>query len=167
MRTNPFSLAKACALTLALAAGARADLIRFFPSAADHEGRSSIWNAHPYIRHGWASHRPNRFASNACDLQALLNEYARGTHAPMPGKPGIGPLDLDYPHPAIADNETPGGQPDLPDPDEDESETDIAAWHDDARLPDPITPAVPEPGTMALMGAGALGLLAVRFPRRQ
>ncbi len=170
MRTQNLSLIKACALGLVLAAGVRADLIHqghaFGPTYGNNLGQG--WAAH-VPGHGW-SRGHGAFASNARDLRGLLEEYARRTHTLADNKPGLPSLDHDYPCPRDWHHEVPSQlpriDPDEPDPDEDESETDIAASNPHDRLPDPTPPAVPEPGTLALVGAGVLGLLAARFLAR-
>ena len=163
MRPIGINIIKACSLALTLAAGASADLIHSQHPFAQGFGPGWSWQA---PRHGWVTHRPNHFASNARDLQALLNEYARRTHTQPFGKPGIGPLDQDYPGPADLHHHDPiwpGSDADETDQDDDDSGTEIACQPSHDRFPQPTPPAVPEPGTLALVGAGVLGLLAARY----
>jgi hypothetical protein len=161
-------------LGLVLAAsGAQAGLI---PSGYMQGPDFGRWNVPArHDGHGyWAFHRPARQAYGL-DLRALLDQYSRRTHSLVPQAAHVGRLDEDYasapglcggaPGAGLADggpaDTVQGGNEEEESEPEDESGTELAA-EDPGRLPASRLPTVPEPGSMAMLGAGALGLLAAR-----
>lgn len=157
-KTTP-AAAALLGLALAFAADSHAGWI---PYSAVTPGQhfDASWNFRPDgppIR-GWAIRKP---APRKYDLAALLKQYSNRTHSAWALGIPLGSLAVDFPPPAP---EGPGATE--PDP-EGDPDTSIAATLSDAgrpdgRLPDPAIPAVPEPDTLFMLGAGVLGLWAAR-----
>ncbi len=165
------SLPAAAGLLLVLATGAFSAPI--FPEPSEgHGGYWSLQGAFSPWAPGRAFHPWHH--SHGLDLQALryASEHRHGA-ANLPF--GLGRLDEGYPddsrlcggQPGAGLSQYPaeGPAPETPDfggaPGEQGSDTQIAATGDLDPKSSPI-PAVPEPGSLAMLGAGALGLLAAR-----
>jgi hypothetical protein len=162
----------AAGFLLVLTTGAFAAPILSESSVGGHGG---YWTPNAYgpwtpgsAFHPW--HRPH-----GLDLRAGHLAKDHGSHGAANLPFGLGRLDEGYPIPSRLCGGAPGAglsqypsegpseAPDLEDgqPGEDGSDTRISATGDLDRKANPI-PAVPEPGSLALLGAGALGLLAAR-----
>lgn len=155
MKTTP-AAAALLGLALALAAETHAGWIPY-SAATPGQHFDASWNFRPEgppIR-GWAIRKP---APRKYDLAALLKQYSNRTHSAWALGNPLGSLKVDFPQPRHEGPETIG-----PDP-EGDPDTSIAATlpDPDGRLPDPAIPAVPEPDTLFMLGAGVLGLWAAR-----
>jgi len=152
----------AAGFSLVLASGSFAASISSDPTG---NGCFGNWTVSSYLSPrdlGWAfhpAHRPH--------MAKLRPSFLQGNH------PGLLSVDIPWgPHGAIHHG-TQEQLPDLPDTDadpedEDDGPTAIPAIAD--QDPEPYTPipTVPEPGSLAMIGAGALGMFAARaFLRRR
>lgn len=151
------TLPAAAGLFLVLASGTFAA-----PISSDQTGNGCFgnWAVPSYLtprEQAWAfhpAHRPHK--------AHLRPSFLQGDH------PGLGAVDIPWgPHGAIH-HETRELLPDLPDTDADPDDGGPAAIADQDPGPSPSVPTVPEPGSLAMIGAGALGMLAARaFLRRR
>jgi len=141
------SLPAAAGLLLVLATGAFSAPITSEPSESGHGGYWTQPGPFDPWAPGWAFHRGHR--PHGLDLWA-----GRPANDQRSQDAGLSQYTLECPA---------SGAPDLEatQPGEDGSDTQIASTEDLDRKSNPI-PAVPEPGSLAMLGAGALGLMAAR-----
>jgi hypothetical protein len=128
--------------------------------------------------YAWGYHAQRRHAH--LDLQALMRRYGRQTHGIQPSNPGPEHSMAGYPLHRGMCGGWPGSlvrpEPDGPDPKDGEDSEDpgeevgeapFNASGGDGGIAASHVPAVPEPGSLALMGAGMLGLMAASAFRKK
>lgn len=168
------SLPAAAGLLLVLATGSFSAPIHSETSVGGHGGYWTVPATYDPWAPGWIGHRGHRSPGLAPRDRGLAKDHGGYGAANLPF--GLGRMDEGYPIPSRLcggavgtglsqyplegpDSETP--DLDVTQPGDDGSDARIAATADLDRNANPI-PAVPEPGSLAMLGAGALGLLAAR-----
>lgn len=166
MRLSKSITAAAFGLALGLAAEAQAGLITL-PAQGQSGPFGPSWNHQGYALSSHVAWGSRRIAPKPSPwnrgLAALLKEHALRTQSPLGNGFRFGTLDLDPPKPHHIVKEDFCEVPDPENPPDDE----IADNLPDDRLPQPNHPAVPEPDTLAMLGAGLLGLVAARAMARR
>jgi len=167
------SLPAVAGLLLVLATGTFAAPITSDPPEGGHGGYWTLPAAYAPWTPAWAFHPAHR--SHGWDLRAWRLAYDHPSHGAVILPLGLGRLDEGYSVQSWLCGGAPGaglsqyplaGPPETPDleetqPGNEGSETQIVPTGDSDRKSNPI-PAVPEPGSLAMLGAGVLGLLAAR-----
>lgn len=162
MRLSKSITAAAFGLALGLAVQTQAEAIL---STEGHFGPN--WNHQGYAltsHVAWGFHRPipdptpwNR------GFAAILREHGNRNRSPWGDAFRFGTLNQDPPkphHPIDCPID------EIPDP-ENPPDDEIAGNLPGDPLPQPAVPAVPEPDTLALLGAGLLGIIAARLATRR
>jgi hypothetical protein len=182
---KPMLPTSALGLVLALALGAPASPLSWESPGAGPQPRWIVPAGYFPHAYAWGHHAPHR--RHRLDLHALLLRYGRQPSGSLPlnygsdrfedaypprqgmcgGWPGAGVVRFEPDGPALPPMGAAADEAEEKDQgDGDAGAPIIAAWNDGGVSPAEI-PAVPEPGSLALMGAAMLGLTAAGALRKK